>query len=175
MYLFLSWLPIYLLEARGLNLKAMGFAVSYPWLAIFITVILGGKISDALLAKGYSKFIARSLPAIIGLAVSGVSFYAAGNVTSADESILWLTVSLGALGFTYTSGYTSCQDLGGKFGGTVVSWMQTWSNIGGILAPIITPMLVKVFGWQQSLLITSFVVILGFVLWFFVKPDKALV
>jgi hypothetical protein len=36
-------------------------------------------------------------------------------------------------------------------------------------------MLVKVFGWQQSLLITSFVVILGFVLWFFVKPDKALV
>ncbi len=33
-FVYLSWLPIYLLEARGLTLKAMGMAAAYPWLAI---------------------------------------------------------------------------------------------------------------------------------------------
>lgn len=171
-YLFLAWLPIYLLEARGLNLKAMGFAVTYPWIAIFVVALLGGKISDMLISRGYSKFIARTVPALIGTAGCGFSFYTAGNATTANESIAYLTISLAMVGVTLNSGYTACQDIGRKFGGSVMSFMQTWSNIGGILAPIITPILVKYFGWQQALVISSFVVVPGFVLWFFVKPDK---
>ena len=175
MYLFLTWLPIYLLEARGLNLKAMGFAVSYPWIAILLTTFFGGRLSDMLVSKGYSKFKARTIPAIIGLIVSGISFYMAGNAITPNESIVWLIISLGFLGFTYISGYTSCQDLGKKFGGSVESFMQVWSNSGGILAPIITPILVLYFGWQQAFLMTSFIVVPGIILWFFVKPDKALI
>ncbi|MCK9264965.1 MAG: MFS transporter, partial [Deltaproteobacteria bacterium] len=35
MFLVLSWLPMYLLEARGLDMKAMGYATAYPWVAYY--------------------------------------------------------------------------------------------------------------------------------------------
>jgi len=174
MYVFLSWLPIYLLEARGLSLAAMGIAAAYPWIAICIALVSSGIISDKLLKQGYSKFYARSVIAIIGLILCGIGLYKGANATTPTENILWLSCSLGFLGLTYTASWASCQDLGQKFGGSVVAWMNTWANVGGFLAPTVTALLVKSFGWQTALSMTSVVIALGAVLWFFVKPDQPL-
>lgn len=45
----------------------MGFAASLPWLAIPITVMTGGILSDYLVRNGFSKQISRSSLAISGL------------------------------------------------------------------------------------------------------------
>jgi ACS family glucarate transporter-like MFS transporter len=126
-------------------------------------------------AKGLSKFKSRTVPALIGMVVCGISFFQGANATTVNQNILWLTLSLGSLGFTYTASYTACQDLGQRFGGSVVAWMNTWANIGGLSAPTITALLVKSFGWQPALSMTSIIVAFGAVCWLFVKPDKALV
>jgi ACS family glucarate transporter-like MFS transporter len=175
MYIFLSWLPIYLLEARGLSLKAMGFAAAYPWLAICAALIIGGRISDKMQAKGKSKFQSRTIPALIGMVICGLSFYQGANATTVNENLFWMTLSLGFLGLTYTASYTACQDLGQRFGGSMVGWMNTWANIGGFTAPTITAILVQAYGWQAAFSMTSIVVAFGAVCWLFVKPDKPLV
>ena len=174
MYVFLSWLPIYLLEARGLSLKAMGVAAAYPWLSICAALIISGLVSDKLVQRGYSKSIARTGIAIVGLVLCGIGLYKGANAITPTDNIFWLSFSLGFLGFTYTAAWASCQDLGQKFGGSVVAWMNTWANVGGFLAPTITALLVTAYGWQMSLSLTSVVIAVGVVLWVFVKPDLPL-
>ena len=91
---FLVWLPTYLMEARNFSLGEMGFAASFPWLGIFITVMTGGAISDLLVKKGKSKMIARGSLAIAGLIVFAGSMYLAAYATVPWMNVLWLTISL---------------------------------------------------------------------------------
>lgn len=55
----------------------MGFAASLPWLAILITVMTAGILSEYLVRKGFSKQISRSSLAISGLIVFIISMYLA--------------------------------------------------------------------------------------------------
>lgn len=174
MYLFLSWIPMYLLEARGMSMQDMGLAAGAPWVAICVFLILSGKVSDRLVASGVSKMASRSLIAIIGFIVCGVGLYMAAKAETPGQNIVWLTVCLGALGLTYTGAWASCQDLGQRFGGSVVAWMNTWANIGGFLAPIVTAMLVEYFSWEVALSTSSLIIALGVISWLFVRPDRPL-
>ncbi len=173
-YIFLSWIPMYLLEARGMSFTAMGGAAALPWLAIVATMFITGVMSDRLVRAGSSKFVARALMGMIGLAGCGIFLYLASTATSVMQNVIYLCCSAGFLGFNYTASWTACQDLGQKHGGTLGAWMNTWGNIGGVTAPIFTAMLVKVVGWDATLGISTLVVVFGVICWSFVKPDRPL-
>jgi ACS family glucarate transporter-like MFS transporter len=174
MFLFLSWLPVYLLEAGGLSLKAMGIASAYPWLAMCTVIMIWGKVSDVLVGRGYSKFKVRTIPGFIGLFVCSLSFLMAANVQTVNENLFWLTMTLGFCGFTYNASMATMYDLGGRFGGSIMGWIQTTTNIAGITAPVVTAMLVKSFGWGPAIMISSVVPFLGALSWFLVRPDRQL-
>lgn len=173
-YIFLSWLPLYLVEARGLSLKAMGAAAASPWIAMCVGLIVSGIISDRMIKNGTSRFKARGLLAMGGLLLCGIGLYMGANSETLTENIIWLTISLGCLSGSYTGSWAACQDLGQQFGGSLVAWMNTWGTVGGILAPTVTALLVEAFGWQSALSGTSIVIAFGLVFWFFVKPDQPL-
>ena len=73
--LFLYWLPTYLHEQYHVNFKEMGFIAGAPWLAMFVIIMLGGTISDKILSLGKSKFVARSIIAILGFIVFCISLF----------------------------------------------------------------------------------------------------
>jgi ACS family glucarate transporter-like MFS transporter len=174
-YIFLSWIPLYLLEARGMSFIAMGGAAALPWLAICLGMFLTGLLSDRLVARGLNKFFSRGVMGMIGLAGCGIFLYMATTVESTIANVACLSASAFLLGFNYTSSWTGCQDLGQRHGGTVGAWMNTWGTAGGITAPIFTAMLVEVVGWDSTLAISTMVVAVGVICWLFVKPDRPLV
>ncbi len=174
MYVFLSWIPLYLLEARGMSFTGMGFAASLPWVVLAAMVFVFGIISDKMLKAGFSKFKARVLFGVSGMTLCGICLYMAAGANSAVENIIWLSLSLGSLGQSYSSAWATCQDLGQKFGGSVAAWMNTWGNLGGFVAPTSTALMVKYVGWQATLSLTSIVILVGMLCWFFVRPDKNL-
>jgi ACS family glucarate transporter-like MFS transporter len=175
MYLFLSWIPIYLMEARQMTMQKMGLAAAAPWLALTFAVFIGGILSDKLVAKGVSKVVSRSCFAIFGFAFCMLGLYMGANADSEAANLIWLSVSLGTLGFAYIASWAGCQDLGGKFGSSVSAWMNTWGNLAGMFAPVITAYMAVTFGWQQALLLTSVPICIGCVLWLFINPNKPLV
>lgn len=174
LYVFLTFVPLYLVEERHLTMEAMGAAAAYPWFAVSITILFSGRLSDWLLRKGFNKFVARSCFGMLGLAISAISLYMAGHSSGTTENIIWLTLSFGSLGFTYTSTWTICQDLGQRHAVTCVSWMQVMANLGGVVAPLTTAFLVKFFGWQFAFNFCVCLVASAIVLWLFVRPDKPL-
>jgi ACS family glucarate transporter-like MFS transporter len=174
MFLFLSWIPMYLLEARGMNMKAMGFATGYPWIAICITVVIFGWVSDWMIKKGLTKFQTRVIPGSLGLLFCGIALFKASGATSVSENLFWLIACFGFLGVTYVGTIAAALDVGKRFGGSVFSWLNAWTCVAGILAPIVTAMIVKAVGWQTALNFSALIPVAGAVLFLLVKPDKPL-
>jgi ACS family glucarate transporter-like MFS transporter len=172
--IYLVWLPTYLQEARHLTMAKSGLSASLPWLAIFITVMSGGAISDKLLSKGKSKMVARGGLAIGGLIAFAITMFLASRAQNTTMSVLWLTLSLGSLGFPVVTSWAVANDLGKEFAGSVSGWMNMWGNIGAFLSPLVCGWLAQTIGWNAALLINIIPIIVTAVLWFAVLPDYPL-
>ena len=174
MYVFLAWLPLYLMEARGFSLQKMGIAAAFPWAALCAMVFFTGYMSDKLIAAGVSKHRARTFFGAIGLLISGAALYLAAISEDTTMNVVWLTVSLGSLGFSFNASWASCIDIGGKFCGSVSGWMNFWGNIGGVIAPTLTAWIATNYGWQAAIVVTSMSAVIGVIAWIAVKPDVPL-
>ena len=174
MYVFLAWLPLYLMEAQNFSMKSMGIAASFPWAALCVVTLLSGVMSDKLVIAGVSKHKARTLFGIGGLIACCVALYLGAVATVPWMNVLWLTISLGSLGFTFNASWAACIDIGGKFVGSVSGWMNFWGNVGGIAAPTVTAWIATNYGWQQAILATAGSAVIGIVAWLAVKPDVPL-
>jgi len=173
-WIYLSWLPIYLLQARGMDLKAMALANAFPFIAISIGMLVGGKLSDTLFKRGYSKAIARSSLTIGGLLICGACLYLGSMASTPYMAVVWMSLALLALGFNFTASWTICQDLGQKQTIAVVGWMQIWANLSGVFAPTVMAWLVTNFSWQTALNITAAAVVVGAFFAYLIKPDRPL-
>lgn len=175
MYVFLAWLPMYLMEAQHFSLKSMGIAASFPWAALCLVTFATGFISDKLVTYGVSKHKARTLFGTIGLALCCVTLYLGAVATTPWWNVFWLTVSLGSLGLTFNASWAACIDIGGKFSGSVSGWMNFWGNLGGVAAPTFTAWVATTYGWQAAIIATAALAIIGIGAWFAVKPDLPLI
>ncbi|MBP1764556.1 MAG: major facilitator superfamily 1 [Firmicutes bacterium] len=175
MFVFLAWLPMYLMEAQGFSLQKMGFAAAFPWAALCAVVIATGFLSDKLISMGLSKHKARTVFGAVGLICCSVFLYLGAVATTPWMNVLWLTLSLGSLGFTFSASWAAATDIGGRFTGSVSGWMNFWGNIGGVLAPLVTAWIATHFGWQAAILLTAASAVVGIIAWIFVKPDVPLV
>lgn len=174
MYVFLAWLPLYLMEAQGFSLKKMGIAAAFPWAALCLLTFTAGYLSDRLIASGVSKHNARTWFGISGLVMCCVALYFGAVAKEPWWNVFWLTISLGSLGLTFNASWAACIDIGGKFSGSVSGWMNFWGNVGGVLAPICTAGIATQYGWQAAILFTAATGIVGVIAWLAVKPDVSL-
>jgi ACS family glucarate transporter-like MFS transporter len=77
-YFFITWFPIYLVQARGMNILNAGFATVAPSLCGLAGGLAGGAISDALIGRGWSVSWGRKLPFVVGMLMAATLILAAG-------------------------------------------------------------------------------------------------
>ena len=92
-YFFITWFPVYLVQARGMSILKAGFVASLPAICGFLGGILGGVLSDWMLRRGYSLSTARKTPIVGGMLLSMTMI--ACNYTDLE----WVVVALMALAF----------------------------------------------------------------------------
>ncbi|PKF14346.1 MFS transporter [Macrococcoides caseolyticum] len=173
--LFLIWLPTYLQEEYHVVLKDMKFLAAAPWLMMFILIMAGGTISDAIISRGYSRFRARALIAIFGFIVFAVSLFLSVQTNDMMMNLIYLSLCLGGVGLSMGMSWASATDLGRNFSGTVSGWMNLWGNVGAFLSPMLGGYLVQHYGWDTTFYLMIIPAALAIVLWFFVKPDQPLI
>jgi ACS family glucarate transporter-like MFS transporter len=173
-YVFLAWLPVYLLEAHHFSLKQMGFAAAVPELGYALGNIFCGVISDFLIAKRWAGAKSRAWFGGIGLLLCCIGLYLTAISQSKGGTILWLSFALASLGATMNASWTTYADVAGKFAGTVSGWMNFCGNVVGAAAPLITGWVVTRYGWRAAITATASAAIVGAVIWIFVRPDVPL-
>ncbi|MDQ0219267.1 MFS transporter [Peribacillus cavernae] len=146
LYIFVTWLPTFLVNAKNLSLSKTGFIAMIPYVFAFILVWVFGLMSDRLVRKGWSSIKSCRTLAVIGMTIS-LSILLAVQVESIFWVILFLSLSLGGVmaanGVIWAlPGAISKSNYVGRIGA-----LQNFAgNIGGALAPLITGFIVQSTG-----------------------------
>lgn len=167
-YLFVTWLPGYLVLGRGFSVLKMGWYASLPWMAGFIAQPLAGWYSDRLIRGGMNVTLARkSILVLMQLLAASVVF--AAYAENAMTAVWLLTLSVACESAATSILWTSCADAAPpSAAGSLAGLMNTAGALAGILAPAVTGVLAKTTGnFQLPLLLGSGMVLLAAVaIWF---------
>lgn len=134
-YFFITWFPVYLVQARGMSILKAGFVASIPAVCGFVGGVLGGIISDWLMRRTGSLNIARKTPIVLGMLLSMTMLMC--NYVNAEWMIIGFMAmaffgkGIGALGWAVMAD-TAPKEISGLSGGL----FNMFGNISGIVTPI---------------------------------------
>lgn len=155
LYFFLTWFPTYLVEERGFELMEMGWASMLPPLAGFFGALLGGQLQDFLYKKGFSLTVVRKIN-LVGGPLVGTLIPVAGYVDSAVLSVIIMAVAYAGLSSASVAIWSVPGDIAPNNMTSVLAGLQnTFSNMGGVLGPIITGFIIANTGSFLPALIAS--------------------
>ena len=173
LWIFLSWLPSYLLEVRHFTLIKVGLFASLPLFAGVVGDTVGGLATDWLLKISGSARIGRRVVAIVGLLGCAVCIVPAALTENAYVAVYGLTASMFFLEFTIGPSWAVPMDTGGKYSGTVSGMMNMAGNIGGAISPIVFGFLAQGGNWQAPFIVAAGLLVVGSAVWaFWLDPDK---
>lgn len=151
-YFFVTWFPVYLVQARHMSILKGGFAVALPALCGSVGGVLGGLFSDALLRRGHSLTFARKVPIVAGMLLSVTmivcNFTHLQSVVMFVMSLAFFGKGFGALGWTVIAD-ASPKEYIGLNGGL----FNLFGNAAGITTPIVIGYLVQKTGSFNDALI----------------------
>jgi ACS family glucarate transporter-like MFS transporter len=139
LYLFMSWLPTYLVTTRGLDVLKSATFTAVPYAAAAVLGLLLGRVSDRVLRRGQAaRGGRRSI-------VSGCMLLSSVILLTPFVSATWLILVLFSISLTCVStamamNIALTNDLlsNGEHSGVAVSILIFGGNTFGLVAPIIT-------------------------------------
>ncbi len=133
-YFYMFWIPKYLAQERGLSLDAIGRLTWIPFLALGISNILGGWLSDRLIAAGVAAGKARK-GVMAAAAMLTVASSAAAFAGSAPAAVAIMALLMFAHGFWITNYVTLISEIHHKNAvATVMGLTGMVGTVGGMLA-----------------------------------------
>jgi sugar phosphate permease len=171
-WIYLTWLPAYLVEARGFSIIKMGIFASLPLLAGTVGDTMGGWLSDKIWQKtGRGKF-ARRVVAMSGMSVAAIFMIPGALTSSAYLAVFLLACALFGLEMAVGVYWAVCLDVGHEYAGTVSGMMNSVGNIGSALSPLVFGAILQFTGsWVYPFLVASGILVVGVLLWLGVKPE----
>jgi sugar phosphate permease len=172
LWIFLSWLPSYLVDFRHFTLLKAGLFASLPLFAGVVGDTVGGLATDWLLHKTGNTKLARRSVAIVGLLGCACFIVPAALTADAYTAVYCLSGAMFFLECTIGPSWAVPMDVGGECSGTVSGMMNMAGNIGGALSPIVFGVLVQFGSWQAPFIVAAVLLILGAAVWaFWLDPD----
>ncbi len=172
-YIFFFWLYYYFGQIRKMGMEQSAIYTTLMWLAWMVMTPIGGWTSDRLGAR-FGLRNGRRMVVVASMTISAILVYIGSNVTGTLPTVVLLCLSLGFVAATDGPFWAAAIDASGKHSGTGGAILNTGGNIGGMLAPTLTPLLAHWFGWSAGLYFGGAFVLLGVTVWFFLTPQPAL-
>ncbi len=176
-YFLLTWLPSYLMDARGLDLKETAVLGALPLLAMAISSVFWGSAADLLIRRGRSPTLARKSIALSGLSIAAVLLVTASRVESLTSCIVILVLACVALGMFTSNVWAMTQTMAGPAAGSWTGIQNCVGNFGGVASPLVAGWSVEATGsYQTAFFIAAAVMLAGVLSYLFlVGPIQPIV
>lgn len=176
-YLFLTWLPGYLVRTMHMDiLKSAEFA-AIPWAVATATdLIVGGWLIDHLISRGNNETRVRKA-VLVGGMLFGLAVFGATQTVDPVWAIMWISIALGGLAAAAPVGWSLPSLIAPRGGvGTVGGIMNFINNLMGVVAPIVTGVIVGATNsFTNAFAVAGVVLVVGIVSFVFVMgPIEAI-
>ncbi len=142
-YFLLTWLPSYLVSARGFTMKEMSIFGALPFAATAVSALVTAALVDARIRQGADPGSLRRGVAVFGLLLFGIMLMTSALVAN-DIAMACLVAAFIGMGIFTANAWAITQTLAGReAAGTWTGWQNAIANMGGVVAPILT-------GWSLS-------------------------
>jgi sugar phosphate permease len=173
-YLFFFWMGYYFKDILQLPERVSEFYAGIPPLGMAVGIPLGGWLSDRLQrALGHRRGLAI-VP--VGGLLGGAALLGLGILATDPRWVVtWFALALGVVGACEGPVWATAVELGGRRGATAAGICNTGGNLGGILAPVVTPWFSELCkNWAAGIGLGSGVCLVGAVLWWWIDPAERL-
>lgn len=166
-YFFIFWLPKYLNDVRGLDIKGIG---SYAWIPYAFAgcgSFFGGWLSSYLIKRGYSLDLARKIP--LGIAAAMLPASLLITEASLDMAIVFFSMAMFGHQLYSTIVQTLVADMfPSKVVGSVSGLMGCVATYGAMLFSLIIGFVIDKYGYSPAFMVSGLLHPLSFILLFII-------
>lgn len=171
-YFYITWLPTYLQEAKGLSLERTAFLAGFP---LFIGGL--GSFTSGFALDRVDRWIggpARARRFLAGLGCFGAGALLIVSVYVAEP--LWAMVAMGVASFSgdlaMPPAWGACMDVGGKYAGSLSGSMNMAGNLAGFMAPPAVAYILQASNdnWALTFFVSAGIYFAGTLCWMFIDP-----
>jgi MFS family permease len=172
-YFNITWLPTYLVQARGFSRGLAALFAGLPLVLSSIADLLGGLTTDRAV-RAFGLRVGRCGVGGAALVVAGLSLIAGAATGHALLAALLIALSGAAASFLLGACWGVCLDIAGPHAGLVTACMNTCGQVGAFLSPIVLPylLLYRPGDWATPLYLAGALYLVGALFWLFVDPRR---
>ena len=164
-YFYVTWLPTWLQQARGLSpIEAAGYA-TLPLAAGGFGSIVSGFLPMA---------IPRKLVAILGFFTTAILLCIIPHVPDITTAMLLMALASFSSDLTMPISWNTCVEIGKQYTATVSSTMNMLGNFAGFVAPMVFGFILQATNSNYTIVMYSMAgaAVVSALCWFFIEPDK---
>jgi ACS family D-galactonate transporter-like MFS transporter len=169
-YLFFYWIQYYFGKVLGLPTEASREATFTITMAMAVGMAVGGWVADRVCSR-LGHRTGRRLIAITGMGLCAAFSLLGVLTTDPRQIVAAFSLAFAALGACEAIFWTTAAGLEPRNGGLACALLNTGGNGVGMLAPLLTPVIGRAFGWDTAILVACAVCAAGGALWLGISPQ----
>lgn len=167
-WFYISWLPTYLENAQHFSIGNTGWLAALPYIAGAAAVLIGGWLSDRLVARGVRPFTARRTIIALGALLTAVALFLTAVSHGPVLAVVLLTIGEGT--YSLSSGVYWALAANIARSRQMVASIGSIQNFGGFLggafAPLVTGIIVGASGgFVLALLVSAALTLLSAIMY----------
>ena len=172
LYFYFTWLPTYLIRVLGFSVLNGGLLAGLPFLCAGLANLAGGWLTDAL-ARDRGLRTARCGLGFAAFLAGAILTFTSTLVPQPIAKALLLALALGSVDLALSACWAVCLDIGRDHAGVVTGCMNTFSNLGGVLTPLVVAYAVDRWqSWTFPFYVTAVVYAAGALIWLTIDPEQ---
>ena len=155
-YFFLFWLPQYLIDVRGFDLRSIAMFAWLPWVAADLGALTGGSLSSALVTRGYTINRARKTVIWLGAVLVALAVIPAYYTASSALALALICFGLFAIQVKGSVFFTLPTDLfPADRVATVWGVFGAVGSLGGSILGLLAGYLIQEAGYESVFLMIA--------------------
>jgi MFS family permease len=169
---WVSWLPKYMKDVQGFDLK------KHPWLAVLPMLFMGlsclitGRLSDFFVRRSGNKFFWRAFFPVAGLVCSAIAAFCLRFTSTPTQALVLLCIAAYCVDMNQACHWANIVDIGGRYAAMAFGFMNMVGNIGNSVAPVTNERLFNLYGWNALFTVNAIILLTATIFWFFNDPHK---
>ncbi len=171
-YFFMTWLPTYLIKARGMSTVELAIFSGLPLTLSAIADVTGGVATDAL-SRRFGVRIGACGVGVVAYVLAAAAMLAGTLAANPRTAGTLIAVGGACSMFTLAPSWSTAIALGGRNTALLSSVMNTSGQVGAFFSPIVLAFLVNKYNdWSLPLHVLSGLYLIAAVSWLFIQPRR---